>query len=258
MFKVFGCLIIAALLGEFCSAADAQNFQFKTCPASYYALGFDGCLHRNPLSVLEGCRPRNNECPGEKQPSKPLPYVTATPSQVSAALACDLAQAAAATKGQQLDFSKAVITGTLSFSLVTKNSAGASLAIAAIPVFTGASVAPSLAASSITSNTVQVDNTFKVAPSELVTCDHHSSNNWLLSEVITSPLKGFEITQVTEAVSFVVTRQGSAGLKLNIIPISVGPQFSNENDKSQKICLLFDFTNPKQPAKASCSAGPPS
>jgi hypothetical protein len=233
----------------------AQDWQQKTCPASEYSVGFDGCLHRSPGAVLAGCKPRRDNCPGKAGPATPVSYVTATPSQVNTALICDIAQAAKATKGKNPDLSKAVITGDLSFNLVTKSSSGASLAIAAIPVFTGASVAPSLAASSITTQTVQTDNSFVVAPSELSTCDHYSPNNWLLSNVVTSPLKGQQITQVTEAVSFIVTRQGSVGLKLNIIPVSIGPQFSDENDKTQKICLLFDFTNPNKPSKASCPGG---
>jgi hypothetical protein len=100
-----------------------------------------------------------------------------------------------------------------------------------------------------------VDNAFKIAPSELSTCTHHSPNNWLLSQVVTAPLNGWQTTQVTEAVTFVVTRQGGAGLNLNIIPVSIGPQFSGETDKTHKICILFDFTNPKNPGKPSCSSG---
>jgi hypothetical protein len=44
-----------------------------------------------------------------------------------------------------------------------------------------------------------------------------------------------------------VTNQDKAGINLNIIPVSIGPQFSGENDKTQKVCILFDFS--KQPVK---------
>jgi hypothetical protein len=64
------------------------------------------------------------------------------------------------------------------------------------------------------------------------------------------------ITKVNEAVSFIVTRQASAGLKLNIIPIAIGPQLSNESGKTQKVCLLFDFRKPPptHPGNASCGS----
>ena len=259
MFRIQGArlLIVTAVAGGISSNAIAQNWQQpKTCPASSYTRGFDGCLHRTPGAVLAGCKERRKECDGSGPPQPtPISYITATPSEVNAAIICDIAAAAKATKGKKLDLSEAIISGDLSFTLVTKNSAGASLAIAAIPVFTGATVSPSLAASSITTQTVQVDNSFSVAPAELTACDHPSPNNWLLSNVITAPLSGQDITQVTEAVSFIVTKQASAGLKLAIIPVSIGPQFSGENDKTQKVCLLFDFTKPNKPGKATCSGG---
>jgi hypothetical protein len=175
---------------------------------------------------------------------------------VNAAIQCDIAAAAKQTKGKPVDFSTAVIKGALTFSEVKKSSAGVSLSVPAIPVFLNASVAPSLSASSLTSTTRSTITNFGVAPAELSLCDYSSNNQWLTSQAIMNPVKGQTISTVTEAVSFVVTRQGSAGLKLNIIPISIGPQFSGEEDNTHQICLLFDFTkNPDPKEKASCPGG---
>jgi hypothetical protein len=185
---------------------------------------------------------------------KAVPYILATPSQVTAALVCDIA-AAAHKKGEAVDISKATITADLTFSLVTKNSAGVSLAIAAIPVFTGASAAPSLSLSGMTGQTLVATSSIIVDPAQLEICDHSSPNDWLTSEAVTRTLpRGVSVAQIAEAVQFIVTKQGSAGLKLNIIPISIGPQFSDETDKAQKICLLFDFNKAPgaKPQKPEC------
>ena len=254
---VASCAFVVVLIGGgFSTTANAWDTDKLQCPASDYAISFDGCYHRFPNAVLKGCKERHNECPGVKKSAPPVAYITATPSQVNAAIQCDIAAAAKQTKGKPVDFSTAVIKGALTFSEVKKSSAGVSLSVPAISVFLNASVAPSLSASSLTSTTRSTITNFGVAPAELSLCDYSSNNQWLTSQAIMNPVKGQTISTVTEAVSFVVTRQGSAGLKLNIIPISIGPQFSGEEDNTHQICLLFDFTkNPDPKEKASCPGG---
>jgi hypothetical protein len=243
---------------SFLSYADAQNSAYaqnRECPIrGFYSIGYDGCYHRYPSAVLQGCKERKAECPrAERQPT-PVSYITATPSQVAAAIVCDIAAAAHATKnkGKAVDFSKAVITGDITFNLVTKTSSGASLKVPAIPVFSSVSAAPSLDAKRITSDMTQFTTSITVDPAELHPCTHASGNNWLTSQVILEPIKGMRVTKVSEALAFVVTNQKSAGLNLNIIPISIGPQFSTETTKTQKACLLFDFAKSSPPEKPTC------
>jgi hypothetical protein len=247
--RLLSFAITAAFIAGVSPMANAQN---KTCPRSDYSVGFDGCLHRFPGAVLKGCKEQREVCPGHQEtPSTPAVYTITTPSQVTAAIVCDIAAAASDTKGKDVDFSRAVISADITFSEVTKSSVGASLAVAAIPVFSGASATPSLDASRITSETLQGTTSITIDPAQLAPCTHSSPNKWLTSEVVTASLpKGVAVTKVTEAVQFVVTKQAGAGLKLNIVPISIGPQFSRENDRTQKICLLFNFD--KKADKPSC------
>jgi hypothetical protein len=244
---------------EFCSVAYAQQ---KNCPIkNNYSVGFDGCYHRYPAAVLSGCVARNSDC-GHTAGSAAtnatnLPYTLATPSQVTAALVCDIA-AAAHKQGQAVDISKALITANLTFSLVNKTSKGASLAVGAIPVFTGATVAPSLSLTSIKGETTTTTTTIVVDPKALQTCAYSSPNDWLTSEAVTKSLPtGVTVAQITESIQYIVTTQGSAGLKLAIIPISIGPQLSDEIDKAQQICLLFDFSKTgTKPDQAKCASAP--
>ena len=237
---------------------DAQD---KTCPKSNYTVGPDGCLHRFPWAVLKGCRERRGECGlGEVLSSKPPAYTLATPIQVANAIVCDIAAAVKATKGKEreVDFSKAAIRGELTFSEVTKTSAGASLKVPAIPVFSGASATPSLDASRVSSQMLSGVTLFKVDPAQLTPCTSSSRNQWLTSQAVIGLLpEHFDVIKFTVAVQFVLTKQASAGLNLNIIPVSIGPQFSSGSDRTQKICLLFNFDKTAQAAdlKPSCQSG---
>ncbi len=255
-FQCFTFLFAATSLISSVSIGNAQNL---TCPRSDYTVGPDGCLHRFPWAVLKGCREQRQECPGPGHtPSQPPVYTLTTPIQVANAIVCDIAAAGKATKGTSVDFSKATIRGEITFSEVTKTSAGASLKVAAIPVFSGASATPSLDASRISSETLQGVTSFKVDPSQLTPCTSSSRNQWLTSQAVTGSLPpAFEVTKFTVAVQFVLTKQASAGLNLNIIPVSIGPQFSSGNDKTQKLCLLFNFDKDPEKAdlKPSCQSG---
>lgn len=236
------------------------------CPRSDYMVGLDTCLHRYPWAVLNGCKEQREICNQQPQQdaqedSKPPVYTVTTPTQAANAIICDIAAAAQATRGKHIDLSKSVIAADLTFSEVTKDSKGGSLAIAAIPVFSGASVAPSLDASRITSQTLQGTTSIEVEPSKLAPCIHHSPNNWLTSQAIIGSLPdAVKVKKIAIAVQFVLTEQASAGLNLNIVPVSIGPKFSNEDDKTQKLCLLFNFLGSDgKPmdgnAKPSCQFG---
>ena len=213
-------ILLAVVFVGFCSLANAQG---KDCPISgNYTVGFDGCYHRNPGAVLSGCASKNKDCghqPGSQaQAAKNTPYTLATPSQVAAQLDCDIA-AAANKKGQAVDLKKALISATLTFSLVHKTSAGASLAVGAIPVFAGGNIAPSLSLSSIQGTTTVATTSVTVDPTNIQVCDHPSPNDWLTSEAVTKSLPpDMKVTQITESIQYIVTKADSAGLKLNIIP----------------------------------------
>jgi len=243
MYKV--AFLFVLIFAELCSFAYAQD---KNCPIkNNYSVGLDGCYHRNLPAVLNGCLARRNDCghaasPGAASAAN-LPYTLATPSQVTAALVCDIA-AAAHKKGQAVDISKALITASLTFSLTNKASTGASLTVGAIPVFTGATIAPSLSLTSIKGETTTATTSIVVDPTALQTCAYSSPNDWLTSEAVTKSVPvGVTVAQITESIQYIVTTQGSAGLKLAIVPISIGPQMSNETPGSK-------------PDPAKCSSAP--
>jgi hypothetical protein len=229
-----------------------------------YVMGNDGCWHRTPAAVLRGdpqkpCAGRN---PAGKTAEPPPVFTLATPHQVIAALECDFAAAAKATKGKPLDLSRAVISGSLTFSLVTKNSAGASLAVAAIPVLSGASMAPSLEASRLTETTQSDVYEIEVDAKALAACPTPSTNQWITSKVVLGDPSsgGISVKKFKTEVAFVVTRQKSAGLKLNIVPVAIGPQVGSGTVNTQKVSLNFDFTRPAvagaSPAKSPEGAVP--
>jgi tetratricopeptide (TPR) repeat protein len=183
-------------------------------------------------------------------------YKLATPNQVLAALACDLAAAARSSRGKATELSKAVIDGALTFTLVGKDSLGATLAVGAIPVFSQASVAPSLDAQRLTSTSESNVYTFTVDPAALQSCEYSSLNNWLTSRAMIDQIGGIRVGNVKIDVSFVLTTKFDGGLKLNIIPVTIGPQASSSSEHTQKVSLTFDFT--KKPAAASSIPAQPS
>lgn len=232
-------LLLTAAIAATSSMASAQR---GGIPKGYYC-GPDHILHRTPRGYLDrlpqihrSCDPKGRDAAVTK-PS----YSLATPAQVLAALDCDFSAAAQATKGKSLDISKAVITGNIKFSLVTKDSKGFNLSVAAIPVFAGGSIAPSLEASNLSETTLSDEYTISVDPAVLTTCASPSTNKWLTSKVIMDTAGPTKIDKLETKVSFVVTKQAGAGLKLNIVPISIGPQFSSNSVNTQSLLLAFDF-----------------
>lgn len=256
--RIWGLLIL------FCSFASIAHAE-KNCPiAGNYTVGFDHCYHRTPAAVLAGCQIRSFDCGhptgAQAEAAKEAPYTLATPSQVTAALVCDIA-AATQKKRQAVDISKAIISATLTFSLVSKTSSGVSLAVGAIPIFAAGNIAPSLNLDNINSATTVATTSIVVDPSHLQLCDHSSPNDWLTSEVVTKSLPiGVSVAQITESIQYIVTKENSAGLKLKIVPITIGPQVSSTLEKAQQICLLFDFskTPGSKPDSAKCSSAPSS
>jgi hypothetical protein len=249
---------VVAILGMILLAAASTSSRSAPAQApNGYTVGFDGCFHRLPWAVLQGYPKKPCAAPVPQNNNSKLPPVvfsTATPSQVLAALECDFAAAAQATKGKKMDFSRALITGSLTFSLVTKNSVGVSLTIGAIPVFPSTTLAPSLDASRLTETTQSNAYSITIDPGALTPCASSSTNNWLTSQVILD-IAGINVDKWTTEVDFVVTKQGSAGLKLNIVPVAIGPQGSHSEVNTQKLMLVFDYT--KKAGAPAAAAGKP-
>ena len=254
MIKQIG-LVCAVSASIFTAAANAQPWTSANVPTGY-KLWSDGCPHRTTAAVLQG-KPHISCTPQQAvQPGPPPAYVTATPNQVLAALECDFASATKATAGKPSDLAKAAITGSIKFSLVTKNSKGVSLAIAAIPVFTGASVTPSLDASRLTNTTASDTWTISVDTQAVSACANPSKNNWLTSRVLLN--SGLvRVDKFETQISFVVTKQTGAGIKLNIVPVSIGPQVSENVENTHSLSLAIDFTKKKDaPAVTAAPAAP--
>ena len=50
------------------------------------------------------------------------------------------------------------------------------------------------------------------------------------------------VDKIETEVVFVLTTQGGAALKLNIVPLMIGPQVSGSYENTQKLSLTFDFS----------------
>ena len=63
--------VAAAIVGAFSSTVNAEN---NNCPISgNYTVGFDGCYHRLPWAVANGCAPRFNDCGHSRAAMSPSP-----------------------------------------------------------------------------------------------------------------------------------------------------------------------------------------
>lgn len=242
-------LLLSALLLSGCVVVSNVALSRSRAPEGYF-WGDDNCLHRFPQAVLQGLPAKRKVCeppppPREGKVQNPTPpvFVIATPSQVIAALECDFSAAARETKGRRLDLSRAVISGKLTFSLVRKDTKGISLTVQAIPVFAAGTAAPSLEASRLTDTTSSTQYQFNVDPAALIACADPSSNNWLTSTMMSDLLQGggITITQHNTELQFVLTRKNTAGLKLNIVPVSIGPQIEGQTVNTQKLELTFSW-----------------
>jgi hypothetical protein len=254
----FIILVAIAFLHSISLAVAQPPWTKQNIPPGY-TLGNDGCPHRTPPAVLQGkeriaCTPNQGGAP-----PPPVTYITASPAQVLAALECDFADAVKATKGKPTDLATAVMSGSIKFAFVTKKSSGASLAVAAIPVFSSALTAPSLEASRLTDVTYSDEWTIKIDPKAVSACANPSSNKWLTSKVVLGNPGHVKIEKFVTKVSFVLTTKGGAGLNLNIVPISIGPKFSSENSNSQSLDLTIDYQPPKEaPAETPIAKKPTS
>jgi hypothetical protein len=207
-----------------------RHEQCSVAPRGYYC-GPDHLLHRTPKGLQQGLELRQESCNQPVRSAKPT-YSLATPAQVLAALDCDFAAAARATKGRANDISKAVITGTK----------GLSLNVTAIPVFAAGSMAPSIDASNLTETTSSDEISISVDPGALTQCKTASADNWLLSKLLFGS-GTIHVDKLNPKIEFVVTKDASAGLKLNIVPVFVtlGPQLSSKYVNTQSLSLVFDF-----------------
>lgn len=240
--------VFAAVLG-ICTPASAQARDRCSLPKGYYRDSIGGCLHRYPNSVLQGLPLRWNECNREcigpngatDQSDKPPVYTLASKEDVLSALECDFLAASRDPKVRTV-FSKAAITGSLTLTFVTKTSSGASLSVNAVPVFAGTSTTPSLEASRLTNTTQSQKIDIEIDPAASSQCFHESNNRWLTSEVMLRQFGQIRVKKQEIEVVFVLTTQGSAGLKIVPLSISFGPQVSGSYENTQKLSLTFDFS----------------
>jgi hypothetical protein len=251
---------IAAILSSSGFSQSGAQAPSKTCPDSDYSRGFDGCLHRNVDAVFKGCKERRTDCGQTPPASAPRIVGFADASKVSAQFACDLSAAQNATKGKQTDFGKAVIKGQFTFASVDKNTAGLNVSatispsiLGGIPIFlAGASFSPSIAVSSISQVNSKTTQGFSFPEGTKFGCESGaapSKPNWLLADVFTN----FPSDTVNKEITFVLTRQSTSGVNFNIVVVSFAPQVKSETDKTQQICLLFDW-KPDPAHKVTCSS----
>jgi hypothetical protein len=258
---VLGLCVTAALLAASGLSPSVAQAPTKNCPLSDYSPGVDGCLHRHVDAVFKGCKERRNEC-GKPPGSAPQVVGFADAGKVSAQFACDLSAAQTATNEKKTDFAKATIVGQFTFASVDKNTAGLNVSakipagvLGGIPIFAaGASFSPSIAASSISQVSSKTIQGFSFPAGTKFGCGNSapSKPNWLLADV--SP--DFPSDTVNKEISFVLTKQSSAGIGFNIVVVSFSPQIEGKSDKTQQICLLFNWKpDPAHPAKPTCSSG---
>jgi hypothetical protein len=91
-------------------------------------------------------------------PSQPTPQGVVPPKQVNTAINCELVNANESTEGL---LSKATITEDLTFTLVSSQGNGASLAFG-IPVFSAVTIGPSISDLNKLTNTSQITNSFSI------------------------------------------------------------------------------------------------
>jgi hypothetical protein len=60
-----------------------------------------------------------------------------------------------------------------------------------------------------------------------------------------------ELSSLKTEVSFIVTKVGSAGFKLNIVPIAIGPQLGANQSNTQKVLINFDWAEKQKSAPSS-------
>jgi hypothetical protein len=241
-------LAIAAILTSYLvSTANAQQncpltAENYVCRTPCYSNDKATCYHRT-LGVLLTCQDRGNQqCTAAA--AKPKELVSA--ETVNTAISCALVDARNRTKGKAVDLAKATtITEELTFTLVSNSGIGGSLAFG-IPVYPGVSVGPSLSALNSVSNTSQITNSFTIPKLDDLkpTCNKINSRADWLDYVIISPDPGQNLSKLTVGLEFYVSKTSNDSLSINIFAIKIGPQFTDENDKSQKACLTFDFQKP--------------
>jgi hypothetical protein len=167
---------------------------------------------------------------------------------VNTGINCGLVDARARTKGKAVDLSKAAtITEDLAFTLVSSSGAGGSLAFG-IPVFSGVSVGPSLSDLKKTMNTSQITNSFKIPKLDDLkpaSCSNIKSDASWLDYVIVSPDLGQSLSRLTVGLEFYLSKSSNGSVSINVFALKIGPQFTSEDDKTQKACLTFDFEAPK-------------
>jgi hypothetical protein len=243
----FVLAIAAVLAAYFVSTAKA----LENCPltAENYVcrtpcINTEGatCYHRT-IPALFNCVDRGNQrCTA----AAAKPQELASPGTVNTAINCGLADARKRTKGKAVDLSKAItITEDLTFTLVSNSGIGGSLAFG-IPVYPGVSVGPNLTDLNKVTNTSQITNSFTIPKLDDLNpnCNKINSHADWLDYVIVSPDPGQTLSRVAVGLEFYVSKSQNDSLSINIFALKIGPQFTNEDDKTQKACFTFDFEKP--------------
>jgi hypothetical protein len=242
----FVLAIAAVLTGYLVSTANAlQDCPLTAdnyvCRTPCYSDGTAKCYHRT-FSAFGHCVDRENQrCAAGVKPQELVSAET-----VNTAISCALVDARKRTKGKTVDLSKArTITEDLTFTLVSNNGIGGSLAFG-IPVYPGVSVGPSLSDLNSVTDTSQITNSFTIPRLDDLNpkCTNITSRADWLDYVIVSPDPGQTLSRLTVGVEFYVSKSNNDSLNINIFAVKIGPQFTNENDKTQKACLTFDFEKP--------------
>ena len=241
----FVIAIAAVLAGSLISTANAQegclNSQY-TCRNPCNDVPNDPklkCFHKNVNTLF--CPEKNTvRC------ESPKPAELISPKDVNTAVSCGIAAARERTKGHPVDLSKATkITEDLTFTLVSNSGIGGKLAFG-IPVYAGVSVGPSLSDLNELSNTSQITNSFTISDLNhlLPNCKNKAANADWIDYVIVDPDPGQTISRIAVGLEFYVSKTKDDSISINILSLKIGPEFTSETDKTQKVCLTFDFEKP--------------
>jgi hypothetical protein len=228
------CFVSTANALDNCSLTPENYSCRKPCYDDQNA----SCYHRT-FGVLLTCVDRGNQrCTGT---AKPQSLVSA--EKVNTAISCGLVDALKQTEHQGVDLSTAkTITEDLAFTLVSNTGIGGSLALG-VPVYAGVTVGPSLSELNKVTNTSQITNSFTISNLKGLepNCSKNNSNADWLKYVILNPDPGQHLSRLTVGLEFYVSQSKNDSININIFAIKIGPQFTSENDSSQKACFTFDF-----------------
>jgi hypothetical protein len=251
-------LAIAAILTS-CFASSAKALEDCPLTAENYVCRAPcnsgpgkTCYHRT-LPVLLKCKDLGSQTCAPAAKFDRLASV----DKVNTAISCGIVEARALMEANKVDLSKVTLTEDLTFTLVSNSGLGGSVAFG-IPVYPGVSVGPSLSELNSVANTSQVTNSFTIPKLDALkpNCEKINSHADWLNYVIVKPDEGQQRSRLAAGLEFYVSHTNNDSLSINIFALKIGPQFTNENDQTQKVCLTFDFEKPAVGTDAKPVVGP--